>query len=247
MKLFSDGEKRVLDTLSAKAVNRDEVLNTEAMHGFFFGLATIPDLVVPSEWLPVIFGEEMVIVENEGEANALFGPLFAIYSRFMREGRGGSLRFPFDVAGLARGDVARMGDWAYGFNRALLLSEEIWPPDDLDHLTEEELTEKDKELAAAFSVVIGVAMPEQIPEMFETTKSGPTPDKEDVELMAALFALLPDAVAMIRERGMSLTERSRASMNHAVSAAHPVGVKISRNDPCPCGSGKEFKRCCGMN
>jgi SWIM/SEC-C metal-binding protein len=23
--------------------------------------------------------------------------------------------------------------------------------------------------------------------------------------------------------------------------------KISRNDPCPCGSGKKYKKCCGAN
>jgi SWIM/SEC-C metal-binding protein len=23
--------------------------------------------------------------------------------------------------------------------------------------------------------------------------------------------------------------------------------KIGRNDPCPCGSGKEYKKCCGVN
>lgn len=23
--------------------------------------------------------------------------------------------------------------------------------------------------------------------------------------------------------------------------------KIGRNDPCPCGSGKKFKKCCGSN
>lgn len=25
------------------------------------------------------------------------------------------------------------------------------------------------------------------------------------------------------------------------------GPKISRNDPCPCGSGKKYKKCCGKN
>ena len=25
------------------------------------------------------------------------------------------------------------------------------------------------------------------------------------------------------------------------------GPKIGRNDPCPCGSGKKFKKCCGAN
>jgi preprotein translocase subunit SecA len=25
----------------------------------------------------------------------------------------------------------------------------------------------------------------------------------------------------------------------------PTGKKVGRNDPCPCGSGKKFKKCCG--
>ena len=35
----------------------------------------------------------------------------------------------------------------------------------------------------------------------------------------------------------------------AVSKAKPVrvGPKVGRNDPCPCGSGKKFKQCCGRN
>ena len=27
----------------------------------------------------------------------------------------------------------------------------------------------------------------------------------------------------------------------------PVHKKIGRNDPCPCGSGKKYKDCCGKN
>ena len=25
------------------------------------------------------------------------------------------------------------------------------------------------------------------------------------------------------------------------------GDKVGRNDPCPCGSGKKYKKCCGAN
>ncbi|HET6545324.1 MAG TPA: SEC-C metal-binding domain-containing protein [Rhodanobacteraceae bacterium] len=25
----------------------------------------------------------------------------------------------------------------------------------------------------------------------------------------------------------------------------PPGTKVGRNDPCPCGSGQKFKKCCG--
>jgi preprotein translocase subunit SecA len=33
----------------------------------------------------------------------------------------------------------------------------------------------------------------------------------------------------------------------AIEKAKPVrsGPKVGRNDPCPCGSGKKFKQCCG--
>jgi preprotein translocase subunit SecA len=33
----------------------------------------------------------------------------------------------------------------------------------------------------------------------------------------------------------------------AMEKAKPVraGPKVGRNDPCPCGSGKKFKHCCG--
>lgn len=37
--------------------------------------------------------------------------------------------------------------------------------------------------------------------------------------------------------------------NEVISKAAPVrtGPKVGRNDPCPCGSGKKYKQCCGKN
>jgi uncharacterized protein len=29
--------------------------------------------------------------------------------------------------------------------------------------------------------------------------------------------------------------------------AAPPSRKVGRNAPCPCGSGKKYKRCCGLN
>jgi preprotein translocase subunit SecA len=38
-----------------------------------------------------------------------------------------------------------------------------------------------------------------------------------------------------------------AEANQAKAKAKPVrtGPKVGRNDPCPCGSGKKYKQCCG--
>ena len=35
--------------------------------------------------------------------------------------------------------------------------------------------------------------------------------------------------------------------NTAVEPIRNTGVKVGRNDPCPCGSGKKYKKCCGEN
>ena len=45
---------------------------------------------------------------------------------------------------------------------------------------------------------------------------------------------------------------AEAAMNAALSAAHTKPVvrdepKVGRNDPCPCGSGKKYKKCCGKD
>jgi preprotein translocase subunit SecA len=45
-----------------------------------------------------------------------------------------------------------------------------------------------------------------------------------------------------------VTEATEA-MAKAQARAKPVrsGPKVGRNDPCPCGSGKKYKHCCGKN
>ena len=46
---------------------------------------------------------------------------------------------------------------------------------------------------------------------------------------------------------VSLVKKEAATPLTAASQreAVPVGKKVGRNDPCPCGSGKKYKRCCG--
>ncbi|MFN8390745.1 MAG: YchJ family protein [Bdellovibrionota bacterium] len=33
---------------------------------------------------------------------------------------------------------------------------------------------------------------------------------------------------------------------HVIPASPAAGGKVFQNDPCPCGSGKKYKRCCGQ-
>jgi uncharacterized protein YecA (UPF0149 family) len=44
-------------------------------------------------------------------------------------------------------------------------------------------------------------------------------------------------------RGFTPKELSELSKPKPTKVA--VGAKIGRNDPCHCGSGKKYKKCCG--
>lgn len=44
-----------------------------------------------------------------------------------------------------------------------------------------------------------------------------------------------------------LTDIERASIKREYNKTKTVikGKKVGRNEPCPCGSGKKYKNCCG--
>ena len=53
---------------------------------------------------------------------------------------------------------------------------------------------------------------------------------------------------------LSSTERTqtiKVASNNIAPTSKPSPVraknKVGRNDPCPCGSGKKYKKCCGAN
>ena len=52
------------------------------------------------------------------------------------------------------------------------------------------------------------------------------------------------------DRGMEMQSRFGARTNTPDRKSEPIQrtqVKVGRNDPCPCGSGKKYKKCCGIN
>ncbi|HEX9205848.1 MAG TPA: SEC-C metal-binding domain-containing protein, partial [Candidatus Deferrimicrobiaceae bacterium] len=61
-------------------------------------------------------------------------------------------------------------------------------------------------------------------------------EEEGVKLPAREAARKPARVALnrgdIKSAGQTTQKRP--------------GAKIGRNDPCPCGSGKKYKKCCGQ-
>ncbi len=45
----------------------------------------------------------------------------------------------------------------------------------------------------------------------------------------------------------SIEDRKRFTKEYKQSKTYVRDNKVGRNDPCPCGSGKKYKKCCGKN
>ena len=78
-------------------------------------------------------------------------------------------------------------------------------------------------------------------------------DKFKMDVCANLFRIQPASEEQIQEleRERELEEkkmvlgRGEGSEEKAKTPVRRTQKKVGRNDPCPCGSGKKYKRCCG--
>ncbi len=56
------------------------------------------------------------------------------------------------------------------------------------------------------------------------------------------------AAAAVGDNANAANEAAQASASQSDAKAEPIrnkGPRVGRNDPCPCGSGKKYKACCG--
>ena len=299
--MFTTKEKAHLTKLLDGAINKEEVLSIDGLHGFLYGLAIIPEPIPPSEWLPGIFGEEMFELENAKNGDRLLDSLFSAYNRMVRENEDGKLVFPYNIGTMKVEDIQRIQKWAHGFITATLLYPSIWGMDDefldgsestdfdendaeeifgddegaeipaADDLAEDECIDGEEpfdddefdefdevneaeDIAACYAVVMGIAFPDRIPEIFDSVEGTEQKNaKRDPKLLAGFFNLLPDAIANLQEYANTIRYdmedmqmEDGTADNYYEHPQQPLHVeKVGRNDPCPCGSGKKFKKCCG--
>ena len=224
--MLTSSEYSQLDELLAFVGHPDQVLNRAELLGFLYGLVITPEAIQESEWLPQVFGQETDTVIGQEQGERLLKGLFTVYNRFNDLHLQDQLRFPYCFKEPSEETVSNALDWGFGFNLALEMRPEIWlgngPMDNRD---------VDEKLFASFSVVNGIAWPEEADEIFADDGCFGQP-QEEAELLATLLLALPNAVAVIQDYAAQLQTRL---------------AKIGRNEPCPCGSGNKYNTCCSDN
>jgi len=116
--------------------------------------------------------------------------------------------------------------WALGFLGATGVWAQDWAPP------------RDKELAAdmaeALACIQALTADDLAPPAFNLAdeKAAPSVSQQRMEMLA-------DALGAVYD----LFDIARALGPRVLPVRH--GDKVGRNDPCPCGSGKKYKKCCG--
>ena len=215
-----------------------DTLRYHELQGFLFAVASAPELILPSEWQPIIFGDKEVEYASLDEALEILGQITALYNAINAAVRDAPTLLPADCP--LRDDVlanfedeAPIAQWSRGFLRGHQWLEELWQ----EYLPEELVEELDATLLtlAFFSSR----------EMAEAYVAESPAEEQSLETAAAtLHGILPRAVAQYAHVGRSI---ATALMEHDAEVPEPTRTtKAGRNPPCPCGSGKKYTRCCGV-
>jgi uncharacterized protein len=197
-----------------------DAMNVEELDGFFAALVASPEVVTPSEYLPEVIGGETDAHEfgSLEEAKNILALLMRHWNDIAATLSKGDVYFPIlleDENGIPQGN-----DWAQGFMRGVKTCDG-WA----------ELIADEERGGCMVPVLMLYHEHDPDPEM----RPAPIGAEQRETVIAHMAVGLIGAYRYFRERGLP----------DLPCATDRVKSKIGRNDPCPCGSGKKYKRCCG--
>jgi uncharacterized protein len=209
--------------LTSQRAPADAMLISD-LDGFLTGIAVGPELVMPSEWLPLVWGGQEPEFADEAEAATILGTIMARYNEILRDIAADT----FEPIMWADRDGALIPfAWADGFLQAIALRAEAW-----------QRLFKSKRHGFLLLPILALcsATDELLPDL--------SPEEED-RLTEQMIPCISPAVIRIarywREHG---SKEISLPLTHVRAFSDGPSPKIGRNDPCPCGSGKKYKKCC---
>jgi uncharacterized protein len=206
------------DFLLSEAVGDDAMLLSE-LDGFLAGVIVCPEMIMPSEWMPVVWGDdERPVFDDVKQAQAISDLILGHYNDIIRQLDEGRYRPIFDVD---TDETILWEIWIEGFVEAMRLRPEAWLAWAEDN---------DADLQRAWFVLGRLGDLTTNPNDIE-----PLDIDEELEDLAP--DLIPSHVEILHKARLNQASKNRPGPS-------TFTVKIGRNDPCPCGSGKKFKKCC---
>ena len=206
---------RLMELLDAKS-EAHNTMRCDEVQGFMMALLSGPDALNPTNWLPEILGEESLFDAKERtEIERLVMAMAADMRMKLNEKILPDLWFYEDEAG---------NPDFYTWCNAYLYTLDIVPTDWFEAVDQEEF----EDLFYPIMALGGIYDDEENGEVILHLN-----EKELTQLESDLPHVLLD-----------IYWYWQAIINKPQTVRRE-GEKVGRNDPCPCGSGKKYKACCG--
>lgn len=225
-------QRRLTEFLSAPERHPDSLCYPE-LAGFLFGVCCSPEMIRPSEWLEIVLDDNDPGYRDAAEAQAVLGDLMSFYNQINAGVMSAAPELPMGCDWhdplLANFDAAApISQWSRGFGLAYDWLLEIW---------DEAVPEDWSNDMGGTMIVLSFFASRSLAEAYqqETQRAGSLED-----MAAQMRQLFPHAMREFAAIGRSLAEMPPARAEPARS------TKVPRNAPCPCGSGKKYKQCCGL-
>lgn len=202
-------------------------MNLEELDGFFSALVAGPELVLPSEYYPHVFGgtlDEACDFKSIDDANDILGLLARHWNVIAGTLHADEPHLPLlwvDDDGHAAGN-----DWAHGFVRGVNLRKEQWA----------ELIGSEEHGGCILPMFMLHYEHDPDPGM----RPNPIAPKMREDIIAGMAAGLLFIYRHYLSRRTPAAPRRMPPTTLRRNAA-----RVGRNDPCPCGSGRKYKRCHG--
>jgi uncharacterized protein len=206
-----------LDALLNEASDEHEPLELSELDGFLAAMLVVPHPPAQAEWLAIAWGGEGPPFPDAERTERLTALLLGRRAEIAGELLRGNIAYQPLYHIDPNDEVPLWELWMEGFARGVELRRDAWLA--LSEHQDEDLA------AAALGLTMFIALLEK-------------PD-EDSDLVAEAPGMIPYLVETLYRRQHGLDRVALASLPPAKR------VKVGRNDPCPCGSGKKFKKCCG--
>ena len=216
------------DALEALLVSEDvpaDCMNLEMLDGYLAALACSPASVPVERWMPGVWSADEDLLDFGASRSVQRAVELVlryhneVVTTFLAE-EGWE---PFCYAPEEGDDGPPVGEeWAAGFDQGL----ECWPEDWAEGLTEEEAQGLRDRLEA-------IMAPWEAEDASEA----------DVATRTDWLRAAADGARGIAQAWLDLGRSGATPVPVEVTAAQPAGP--GRNDPCPCGSGTKYKKCCG--
>lgn len=228
---LSDEELDQLDSFLLSDLTSDETMMLDCLDGYLTAIVTGPVTLNPSEWLPRVWGP----TAKDEPAFETMEQAQHIFELIMRHMNGiiGTLQhdpdafepvfdsavYPDSPREYVDGEM-----WACGFMAGINLNRKDWQAlfDDPN--------------SSGVLRPIHLLGADDVTEAEEELSKTPAQREE-------LSKQIPSSVAWIYR--FWLPYRDAIIERTIATSFQREHSKVGRNDPCPCGSGKKFKKCCG--